>query len=313
MLKFKNNCTVGVAVTPDLGLEIAQIDYNSKTILKYGCRQLAYDNNRREIADLDIFKETLQELLAELDIPKGAEISLCLPAITFKVTDYPAALDDNQITMAIEEELGGVSLFQENEPCVSAVKLPNSTIQFKKIASTAMQKVPLIEIAMQIKELGYKLSKIDVSTNCTLNALVYNDRVNTSPDVSWVLLMIDNNVCRVISMMGANYVDCFEEKISIGEILGEEENYATVLNAVNPILKNMPSQCLYIVSKTNVISAKALAEKIKYNAPIIHQESNIFNSEQFLPTAESIPADKVKLISLDVIGAALISTKTAGW
>ena len=305
MLNFKNNCTVGVAVTPDFGLEIAQIDYNSKKILKYGCRQLAYDNNRKEIADLDIFKETLQDLLTELDIPKGAEISLCLPTISFKVTDYPAALDDTQITVAIEEELGGVHIFQDNEPCISAVKLPNSTIQFKKIASTAMQKVTLIEIAMQIKELGYKLSKIDVSTNCTLNALIYNDRVNTAPDASWVLLMIDNNACRVISMMGANYVDCFEEKISIGEVLGEEENYATVLNTIAPILKGLPSQCLYIVSKTNVISAKELAKKVKYNAPIVHQESNIFNAEQFLPTADGVPADKVKTISLDVIGAAL--------
>ena len=32
---------------------------------------------------------------------------------------------------------------------------------------------------------------------------------------------------------------------------------------VSPLLKNLPSQCLYIVSKTNIISAKELAEKIK--------------------------------------------------
>ncbi len=35
MLNIKNKCIVGVAVTPDNGLEIAQIDYETKTVLKY--------------------------------------------------------------------------------------------------------------------------------------------------------------------------------------------------------------------------------------------------------------------------------------
>ena len=100
---FKKNIAVGVSVTPEIGLEVAQIDFVSKTILKYGTRQLNYDNNRKEIADLDIFKETLQDLLFELQIPKGSEIYLNLPAITFKVKDYPASLNEEQISNAVEE------------------------------------------------------------------------------------------------------------------------------------------------------------------------------------------------------------------
>ena len=305
MLNIKNKCIVGVAVTPDNGLEAAQIDYETKTVLKYKSKPLAYDNNRKEIADMDIFKETLQDLLTELDIPKGAEIAICLPTITFKVSDYPASFDSSQISMALEEELNSVPLFQDNEPCVSAVKMENSTIQFTKIASIALQKVTLIELAMQVKELGYKLIKIDTSVNCTLNSLIFNERINTTPDASWVLMLIENNTCRIIPMMGANYVDAYEEKISIGEILGEEENYSTIINAAAPILKNLPSQCLYIVSKTNIISAKALANKIKYNAPIIHQESNVYNTDAFLPFGPEAPEENIKTISLDVIGAAL--------
>ena len=58
-LSFKKNIVVGVSVTPEIGLEVAQIDFTSKIVLKYGYKQLAYDNIRREIADMDIFKETL--------------------------------------------------------------------------------------------------------------------------------------------------------------------------------------------------------------------------------------------------------------
>lgn len=304
-LNFNKNISVGVSITPELGLEVAQVDYTSGTIVKYACRQLAYDNARREIADMDIFKETLQDLLIELQIPKGSEITLNLPAIVFKVEDYPASLDGNQIQTAIEEELSKHPIFQNLEACISAVALPNSTIQFNKIAYTVAQKVMLIEIAMQIKELGYSLKCIDTSVNSTLNAMIYNNRVDVAPDSNGVLLLVENNCCRIISMQGRTYVDSYEERISIGEVLGDAENYATVVNAVNPILKNLPSQRLYVISKTNVISAKILSSKLIYNAQIIHHDANNYATAPFLQVASGIDEEFANLISLDVIGAAI--------
>lgn len=302
---FKKNIAVGVSVTPEIGLEVAQIDFVSKTILKYGTRQLNYDNNRKEIADLDIFKETLQDLLFELQIPKGSEIYLNLPTITFKVKDYPASLNEEQISNAVEEELYDHPIFKESDPAIDAVKLPNSTIQFNKIAYTAAQKVMLIEIAMQIKDLGYKLAGIDTAVNSILNSLIFKERVDVNPGTSWVLLIVDNSYCRVIPMQGRNYVDCFEEKVSIGEVLGDAENYATVVNAIKPILKNLPSQYLCVVSETNIISAQVLAGQLQYNAPIIHQEANIFAKEPFLDVAAGIDDEQAKLVSLGVIGAGI--------
>ena len=302
---FKKNIVVGVSINPEVGLEVAQIDFASKTVLKYGCRQLAYDNVRKEIADLDIFKETLQDLLYELQIPKGSEIVLNIPSVLFKVTDYPASLNEDQVSLAIEEELVNHPIFQNTESCVSAVALPNSTIQFTKVAYTVAQKVMLIEIAMQIKELGYTLIGIDTSVNSTLNALIYNDRVDASPDVSWLMLIVENSCCRILLMQGRNYVDSYEERISIGEVLGDAENYSTVVNAVNPLLKNLPSQRLYVVSKTNVISARILSEKLVYNAQIIHQEANNFATAPFLNVSEEIDGNYANQITLDVIGASI--------
>ena len=109
---FKKNIVVGVSVTPDIGLEVAQVDYATKTVLKYGFRQLTYDNMRQEIADMDIFKETLQELLESLAIPRGTEIWLNLPTIVFKVTDYPASLNEMEVLGAIEEDLNNHNIFQ---------------------------------------------------------------------------------------------------------------------------------------------------------------------------------------------------------
>lgn len=302
---FKKNVVVGVSVTPELGLEVAQVDFASRTVLKYGSRQLGYDNNRKEISDLDVFKETLQDLLVELEIPKGSDVALSLPAVCFKVNDYPANLDEQQISSVIEEELADNNIFKETDPCISAVKLPNSTMQFSKVAYTAMQKVQLIEIAMQIRDLGYNLINMDCSVNSVFNALRYGDRVNVDPNTSWVLMVIENSVCRLIPMQGKDYMDYFEEKISIGEVLGDAENYATVASAANLLLKKLPSQYLYVVSKTDVISAEALSGRLEFNGQIIHHEANCFAKEEFLYSGAGIDEKVAKTITLDVIGAAV--------
>lgn len=302
---FKKSIVIGVSVTPEVGLEVAQIDMMSRTVLKYAVRPLEYDINRRDIADLDIFKETLNDMLDELQIQKGASIVLNLPAVTFKVNDYPASLDENQISNAIDEELAEHFIFQNNEPCVAVTALPNSTIQFTKVVYTAVQRTTIVELVMAIKDLGYKTLAIDTSVNSTLNALMLKERVNVEGDTSWVLMLVENNCCRILTMSGRNYVDSFEEKISIGEILGDAENYSTVISAVAPILKNIPSQYLCVVSKTNIISAEILASKLTYSAPIIHQEANNFSKEAFMDLAPEVDDSLATTVSLDIIGAAI--------
>lgn len=302
---FKKNIVVGVSVNPELGLEVAQIDFATKTVLKYGTKPLGYDNLRKEIADLDLFKETLADLLMELGIPKGSEIVLNLPTILFKVEDFSAAMEANMVEMQIDETLGAYPIFQNNEAAISAVRLPISTIQNNKIAYTAAQKVTLIEIAIQIKSLGYTLVGIDTSVNSILNALIYNDRVDVAADSNWVLLIVDNNSCRILPMLGKSYVDSFEEKIAIGEVLGDAENYGTVISAVAPILKNVPSKRLYVLSRTNAINAEVLASKLTYNGQIIHHNDNIFAEAPYLETAPDITEQAAKMVSLDIIGAAI--------
>ncbi len=302
---FKKSIVVGVSITPEIGLEVAQIDFDSRMVLKYGVRPLEYDTNRREIADLDIFKETLQDLFLELEIPKNAEIILNIPSVVFKINDYPAALDESQIVNAIEEDLADYYLFKNSEPCISATQMPNSSIQFNKIAYTAAQKTMLLEIAMIIKELGCKLSVIDTSVNSVLNALMYKERVSIEPDTTWVLMIVESFCCRILLMSGKNYVDAFEERISIGAVLGDDENYATVVSAVSPILKNLPSKYLCVISKTNVISAEILADKLSYSAQIIHQEANSYSREAFIDLAPNIDQSLAPVVSLDIIGAAI--------
>ena len=304
-MNLKKSSIVGVSVTPEIGLEVAQIDFATQTVLKYGIRQLEYDTNTRTIADLDLFKEALQDLFFELQIPKGTEVVLNIPSVLFQVTDFPAAMDEVQIGNAIEEKLAENVLFKNVEPDISATRLPNSTMQFNKIAYTVAQKSMLIEIAYAIKDLGYKLYAIDTSVNSVLNSLIYTQRIEVNDDASWVLMIVDNMCCRVISMIGSNYVDVYEEKLSIGQVLDDAENYGAVISAVSPILKNLPSKFLCVVSKTNIISAEVLASKLTYSAPIVHQEANCFSKEAFLNVGDEVDEKFANILSLDIIGASI--------
>ena len=93
--------------------------------------------------------------------------------------------------------------------------------------------------------------------------------------------------------------------LGIGEVLGEKENYETVLSAIAPILNRIPSQYLYIVSKTNLISAQELSKHVNYNSTILYQEASNLATEPFIDVDEDIP---LKNVSLDVIGAAIKKT-----
>ena len=297
---------VGVSVTPDLGLEVAQIDFNSRTVQKYGVnKQVVYDPNRREIADLDIFREALGDLLAELAIPKGTELVLNIPSVVFKVEDFLSSLNSAQIMNAIEDNLSEHYLLKDYDCAIAASAVPSPSNQHHRIVYTAVQKSMLIEIALMVKEFGYKLHAIDTSINSVLNALIYKERVSVNSGESWILAIVDNSTCRVMLMNGNYYVDCIEERISIGEVLDDSENYSAVIGSLQSIIKDIPAKYLCVVSKTDVISAEILASKLKYSAPIIYQEANRHCKEEIMRVSGAVDPEVAYNISLDVIGAAI--------
>ena len=304
---FKKSNIVGVSITPEIGLEVAEIDFDTKRVLKYASRPLDYNVNTRRVADMDIFKETLQELMTELNIGKDSKVVLNIPAVTYKVAEYPAIMDEAETSNAVTESLLADPAFGENdEPCFSAAKLPSSSMQFNKVLYTAAQHSVIYEMVLSIKDLGYKIYAIDSSVSSTYNALNYVGRLsNIEPDTSWVLMIVDNFMCRIIPMIGYSPVDAFEERVAIGEVLEDSENYATVLSAAQPILKNNPSKYLYIVSKTKIINAEVLASRLQYNAPIIHQDASVYSKEEFLEISPEVNSKDASQISLDVIGAAI--------
>lgn len=305
-LNIKKN-VIGVSVTPGIGIEVAEIDYSKRVLLNYVSKPFEFGNKMQGNFDLDIFKETLYDALVDIGAPQGAEIVLNIPATVFDVKDWPASIDRVNLSGNIEDEIMEIPFFKDgiDDPAFAYSILPNSTIQFNKVAYTAVPKSLLIEIALQVKDLKYKLVAVDTSVNSTLNALIYTGRVDISPNINWVMLIVENDCCRIISMQGKNYIDSIEESVSIGKVLGDAENYSTVINTVTPVLKSIPSSLLYVISKTDIISAEALASKMEYKAQIVHQEANSYNKAPLIDIAVDLDPEKSCLVSFDVIGACI--------
>ena len=245
--------------------------------------------------------------MSDLGISKDTRLAFSIPTGIYRITDYPAALSPVEIESAIEEELISHPLFAQNQdPCFSVAPLKSSSSQFNRVIYTAAQHGMISELVYSVRSLGYKIHAIDSSANSVFNALNYVGRFdNVSSDTSWVMLVVDNISCRITTLIGSEYTDVFEERISIGEILGDEENYSTVISAAEPILKNLPAKFLYVVSTTDLISAEKLAEKIQYSSPVIHQEANSYSKEILVNFAPTVDPDFASSISLDVIGAAI--------
>ena len=60
--------TVGVSVSPNVGLEMVEIDRVTGIVTKYANRPLEYNHSTREIADYSQFAMALGELFDELRI-----------------------------------------------------------------------------------------------------------------------------------------------------------------------------------------------------------------------------------------------------
>ena len=161
---FGNKISVGVSISPEKGLEVAQIDYATRQIVKYGRVPMDYNVVRRDIADFDLLKEKLNDLLHDLDIPTGTELSISLPTVSFNVVDYPAHFDAFQIESAIEESLYENPYFKDYEPCF-AYSLVGASLQSNKYVYTAAQRTSIVELAMVVKDLGYKVKAINATIN----------------------------------------------------------------------------------------------------------------------------------------------------
>ena len=175
--------TVYLSVTPGIGLELIQLDIQSRTVKNYAYRPLEYNEALRELSDIEGFKNAVTELFNELKVPLKSSVVLNLPMVLFGSKELPLLLADDAVTEALTSEVEQSYIFKRYEP---------------------VQKNVIDDIKNALNELGITLAGIETSLTSILKALAFTGLAaeQMKDNVSWNLMLISQNGYSICSMIG---------------------------------------------------------------------------------------------------------------
>ncbi len=297
-----------VSITPGIGVEMIQIDPTIRAVKLYGHKPLEYNDSMREIANYDELKEALQDLFKEMNLNPKCNVVLNLPMVHFGKIDLPLLLNDDGVTEAIISEVEQAYIFKRCEPVVSwfEAHTASSSSENRTIFYSAVQKQVVEKIKEILTELGATLGGLEISLISSLRALSYSELAETqmSANTAWNLMLVNSSGYSIIAMSGKNIIDYYEEPLALKTY--ELEEIYDVINASAQIaLMNFPTNYLYVVSNTEMVSAEHLVSKLQVEGTIDFLENNSFRKREVIPVSLDILPDEITKISLEAIGIAV--------
>lgn len=295
---------VFVSVTPGIGLEMIQVDVSAKMVKAYGSRPLEYNESMREITSYDDLKTALSELFTELHVNPKSSIYFSLPSVHVGKIELPLLLNDDGITTAITSTVEQSYIFKKCEPIVSWFEiLAQAKSENRTIMYSAIQKIAVEKIKQVVTELGGSLKLIENSIISILRALAYTEltQVQMQDGTPWNLMLINPTGYSIVSLIGQDIVDYYEEPIAF-KTYELEEVYSVINSSAQLSLMNYPANYLFIVSQTDMVSAEHLASIMQFDGKINFYEDNSYKKEEILSISLDIVPSNVKTISLEAIG-----------
>ena len=305
-LKQGKKDTVYISITPEIGLEMAQINPETKTIVKYSSIPLEYNESLKEIKDYNQFKEALTKLFEELSISPKSDICLSIPTVHIGKLELPLILSDEMITEAIVSEVEQSYIFKRCEPIVSWTEVFGMQNEDSRtIVYSAIQKDALDAINGVFASIGANLAKLEVSLISILRSIAYvGDGESIKND--FTLMMINSTGYELIQMSKGLITDYYSEPLAL-KTYEYEEVYDAINTSAQIALLNYSVNKMLIISNTDMVSAEHLAEVIKTNGQTTYIENNNFKKKEIMPVSLDILPDKVLQISLNAIGVAAIN------
>ena len=134
----------------------------------------------------------------------------------------------------------------------------------RKLYYSAIQKNVVDDIKNALTELGVNLVGVEMSLTSILKALAFTGLAEEQmkENVSWNLMLINQNGYSICSLVGKNIVEYYEEPLAIKSFEGDE-----IYNAINAsaqiTLMSYPASFLYIISTTDMVSAELLSKRMQ--------------------------------------------------
>ena len=300
--------TVGVSMSPSVGLEMIEVNPKTKIIERYACKQLDYDYSKREIADYDRFREVLGELFDELKISRKSNIVLTLPSVHYGLISLPVNLSDEGVTSAIISEVEQSSyIFKRQDPVISWTDAyPSGDKENREILYGAIQQTALDEINAACVEIGCTVLAIESAPNSLLKTLSYNQLAEEqmAPNTTWNLMVINPNSYSMITMNGKSVIEYREEPLALRSFVGDEI-YEAIISSAQLTIQTVPSNYLYIVSETDLVSAEVLSMKIPFDGNIKFLESNKYVQGPLMEASYNILPNVILKTTPEAVGSGI--------
>lgn len=298
---------LGVSVSAEKGVEMINVDKTNGQIIGYAVRPLGYDYARRDIADYNVFRQLLLQLFDELNIlPQNAEVVISMPSVELGVIELPLNLPDEDVNSQVLEEVSRKYLFKSETPIIDWVNMFQSSEDSKGVLYSAIQKSTVLNLRRAFNDIGSNLVCVENSYASLLKAISASGvaQEQMQPNVTWNLMLVGDNKYSIITLVEKSVLSVYEEPLKLQNFNGDEV-YNAIINASQLTLQAKPTNYLYIVSETDLVSAEVLAMKIPFNAQVQFLECNKYVQGLLMNTAQNILPDVALKISPEAIGAGI--------
>lgn len=296
-------------------MEVFQYDELTNKVSKYANAPLAYDDGAREIVDLEKFRDTYLDLLAELEIKANSDVVLNLPTVLLGSRELPAMLDDSAVGQSVLAEIENSYIFSRYTPVFDWKNFEiGKNVGMRDVFYCALQDSIVSQISDIFKSFGAKVIDIETSYTSILNGLVRTNLIKNqlAPEASWNLMIVNNDGYALFSMLGSNITDYVQENIPLAAERAEDI-YITLSQAVELALLGFPAESLVVVSECDIINAEELCStltasgSLQYNE-VIYVDDNLYRKDEFVSLSSAVDQKYKLKPSLKTLGMLQVPT-----
>lgn len=302
--------TVAVSFSPNIGIEMIEVDNLSNVVTRYASRPLAYDSANRRMESYTDFANALTELFEEFEISANSNVILSLPNISFGLMEIPPILHGDTVRNVLLSEIEQSYMFRSNEPLVTWHNLSRGKKDKNKpnkVLYSAIQKEVIDEILAACQNVGCRFLTIETSHLSALRGLSFLGMITdqVKENAIWQLMIIEANVFSIITLQGNIPIAYFEEPLAL-KSFEEDEIYKSIAASALEIVNNEKTKStnLLIVSQTDLVSAEVLRNEMETQMPVDILECNKYSNQVLYPTSYQVSPDAAEQITLNAIGAA---------
>ncbi|OGI24329.1 MAG: hypothetical protein A2287_10040 [Candidatus Melainabacteria bacterium RIFOXYA12_FULL_32_12] len=299
-----NNSYVGISVSPNSVLEVAQFNSETREILKYGKTDLSYELVTRQISNIGLLESKIQKLYAELEIPTNSPAVLTLPTVLMNHQTLPLQLEPEEIKTALISETERYYIFKRSEPLVSWNRFSSNDNDTQSLIYSAIQKEQVDQIEEISHKSGLNIVAIESSYAALIRGLIVTDipEAEITENKPWCALIITPNSFVLISLEGNKIIQVSEEPLAV-KSFNPEDIYPNIASlSMGSTLSKNPEH-IVIISKSDDVSAQVLSTYLDLTCKVSFIEENQYNKMPLFKGNINVSTTSSNIISLESVGS----------